>query len=211
MTQRWPLVWLAVIVAPSPAYAHSPLPGIEGFYIGLLHPFSTPAQALLILGTGLMTGGFGESVARWLLAAFGLATMAGLFLPDWWPDPDVVVFALAFGVCVLAALAPGRLLWIVAGLSVLGGLLIGGISVPDPGPPRDRAITMSGSILGASLGLLYLYGIVRWIRERYRWVWVGVALRIAAAWTGAITLVMLALRLAADDPELLEASLTTIR
>ena len=71
------LAWLAFAAWPVPAYAHSPVPGIEGFYIGLLHPFSTPAQALLMLGLGLLIGGFDKRFFGWPFLAFVIFVLFG--------------------------------------------------------------------------------------------------------------------------------------
>lgn len=189
---------LAVIVSAGPAHAHSSFPGIEGFYVGFLHPFSTPAQALVILGLGFLAGGFDAARTRWHLGAFLAAILIGMFLGNG-SDQDVSLFAVAFLACAWAALAPGRILPLTVGLVAIGGLLIGIVSVPDPGPLRDRVITMAGSLVGANIGFLYVFGIVLLIRERFAREWVRIALRIAAAWTGAISLVMLALKFAPSE------------
>lgn len=184
---------LPLVAGATPAHAHSPVPGIEGFYTGILHPFSTPGQALLIVGLALLAGGVAVEKVRWLLGGFLVASFAGLVLGPRIPALDPVLFAMSFAVCALAALAPGKLVPLAVGLAGIGGYLIGEASIPDDGPMRDRVITMSGSIVGANLGLLYLFGLTRFIRERYRWPWVDIACRVVAAWMGAVALLMLAL------------------
>lgn len=187
------LAWLPLVVGASPAHAHSPVPGIEGFYVGLVHPYSTPSQALLMLGLALATVRLEMGMLRWLLGCFLLASLAGLVLGPHVSDPDPFLFAAAFAACALAALAPRRLVFLAIVLAGFGGYLIGEISIPDDGPMRDRLFTMSGSIVGANLGLLYLFGINSVIRERFTWPWVDVAYRVVAAWLGAVALLMLAL------------------
>jgi hydrogenase/urease accessory protein HupE len=187
---------------PAPACAHSPVPGFEGFYTGLFHPFSTPSQALLILGIGLLAGGFDVARARWYLGAFLAATLFGLFMGGMFPgsgaaDVDAILFAAAFAACAWSALGPGKLAPIAIALVAIGGVLIGILSVPDPGPTRDRIITMTGSVLGANAGFLYVLGFVLFVRDRFMWEWVKIAFRVVAAWLGAISLVMLALGFAA--------------
>ncbi len=187
------LVLLPLGVGAAPAHAHGPIPGIEGFYIGLLHPLSTPSQALLMLGLGLLVGGLAVEKARWALGSFLIASVVALILGPQVANLDQVLFAMAFATGVLAALAPGRLVPLTILLASIGGYLIGEVSIPDDGPMRDRLITMSGSIVGANLGLLYLFGIIHVMRERYKWPWLGTAFRVAAAWLGAVALMMLAL------------------
>ena len=200
MTKAWRLAWLPLLLVAGPACAHAPVPGIEGFYIGLMHPFSTPPQALLMIGLGLLVGGYAIEKGRCYFVAFPLAIVLGLIVGSIAADLDTAMFAVAFLACVMAALAPGRLHPLAIAVIAVGGFLIGVASLPDDGPVRDRLFTMVGSILGASIGLLYLLGISVLVRERFYRAWVGVAFRVLAAWLGAISLLMLALGLANSVP-----------
>ena len=191
--------WLALLVAASPAQAHAPIAGIEGFYIGLLHPFSTPSQALVMVGLGLLAGGFAIEQVKWPLVTFLVCVFLGIFVGSAEWELDAMLFGLAFAACATAALIPGKLAPVAIALTAIGGVLIGSVSIPDDGPARDRIITMSGSVAGANLGLLYIFGMIHLIRERYTWPWVAIAFRVAAAWLGAISILMLALGLAAND------------
>ena len=194
------LLWLPLLVAAGPAYAHSPVPGIEGFYVGAAHPFSTPSQALLMFGLGLMAGSFAAEKVRWILTGFLFATLIGLIFGPRDANIDTIMFAMAFITCAFAALFPGKLAALAIVLVCIGGLLIGVVSIPDDGPMRDRLFTMSGSIVGANIGLLFLWGISDVVRERYKWPWIGIAFRVVAAWLGAIALLMLALGFAEVAP-----------
>ena len=187
------LVYLPLVFVAEPARAHSAMPGIEGFYVGLIHPFSTPPQALLMLGLGLVAGGFQPKMAQWLLFTFLLASLAGLIIAFGFEELDATMFAAAFVACSVAALLPGMWSPFTIALIGVGAFLIGDASVPDDGPMRDRLFTMSGSMVGANVGLLYLLGAFVFVRERFRKPWVGVAFRVAAAWLGAVSLLMLAL------------------
>ena len=194
------LVWLPLLLGASPAFAHAPIPGIKGFYIGLLHPFSTPAQALLMLGLGLLLGGFSVDRVRWLLGSFLVCGLIGLIVGTAGLDLDAAMYAVAVAACSLAALIPGRVLPLAIGLTIAGSLLIGSASIPDAGLTRDRIITMSGSMVGANIGLLYIWGLTHFIRERYRQAWVGIGFRVATAWIGAVALLMLAMSFAETAP-----------
>ena len=194
------LCWLPLALAPGQAAAHAPVPGIEGFYIGLLHPFSTPSQALLMVGLGLLVGGFAVNKVAPLLGAFLVFSLVGLFMGSAEWNFKTPMFVVAFLACALAALLPGKLQPVAIALCAIAGFLVGSTSIPDAGPVRDRVATMSGSMVGANVGLLYLFGVALVINERFTWPWVRVAFRIAAAWLGAIALVMLALAYAAPPP-----------
>ncbi|MDK3071479.1 HupE/UreJ family protein [Sedimentitalea sp. JM2-8] len=199
MIKAWRLAWLPFVLAAGPAHAHSPIPGIKGFYTGLLHPFSTPSQVLLTIGLGLLAGGFATETERYRLVVFPISGIVGLVVAPDIAELDAAMFAAAFAACALAALVPGRLHVLAVVLVAAGGFLIGVASIPDDGPVRDRLFTMSGSIVGASIGLLYLAGISLAIRERYTWPWVGIAFRVLSAWLGAISLLMFSLGLAAGE------------
>lgn len=196
MKWRQLFVGLFILGLPQAAQAHSPVPGIEGFYVGLLHPFSTPSQALLMIALALAAGRFTADGTKWLLPGFGVASLTGLLFAYGISALDPAMFAVAFAASACAALGPGRLLPVIFVLVVVGAFLIGDASVPDAGPTRDRMFTMSGSIVGANVGFLYLVGLSFLIRERFSKPWVAIAFRVAAAWVGAISLLMLALSFA---------------
>jgi hydrogenase/urease accessory protein HupE len=198
----WKTRWLAGLVwlgLSDPAYAHSPIPGIEGFYIGLLHPFSTPSQALLMLGLGLLISGLRQSHYPPAFGIFLFSILAALLIGPWLNRPDTVLFASAVLVCAMAAIWPKTYLPVALAVVAVGGFLIGQVSIPDPGPMRDRVITMAGSFVGANVGLLYIAGGAIFLKDRFKQHWVEVAFRVVSAWLGAIALVMLALQLASDD------------
>ncbi len=188
---------LALAILPAPACAHSPVPGIEGFYTGLVHPLSTPAQALVVMGLGLLLGWLDPKRARVAFAVYGAALIAGLLFGGGPKPYDPVLFATAFAACALAALLSGRLLPLICVVAAAAGWGLGVVSVPDPGPTRDWIITQAGAFLGAALGPFYLFGLSYYLRQRFPAKGVAVALRVAAAWLAAISLVMFALLVAA--------------
>jgi hydrogenase/urease accessory protein HupE len=96
------LVGPAWLVLPKPAYAHSPIPGIEGFYVGLLHPFSTPSQALLMLGLGLLISGLRQKHYPSGLGVFLFSMLATLLVGPSLDKPDVALFAVA-ALCLTSA------------------------------------------------------------------------------------------------------------
>jgi len=183
----------ALGLLPQAALAHSPFPGIEGFYTGLLHPFSTPSQALLMFGTGILIGSARPGDAQWCFGVFLLSLLIGMAPGIILTDPDGILFAAAGVTSAVAALSPKPVRVVPLVLTAIAGVLIGQLSITDPGPVRDRVITTAGSFIGAGLGLLYIFGAISYIRERFAQAWVDIAIRISCAWLGAISLVMLAL------------------
>lgn len=185
------------VLLGAPAAAHTPVSGIQGLSTGLLHPFSTPPQALLMLGLGLLSGVFALATARMLGAVFCGGLLLGVVL-GWrgGAEVDPATYGTAVLACALAALATCRTLPLALVAMAVGGVCIGMQSVPDPGPMGDRVTTLAGSVLGAGLGLVYIFGLLHVTHERFTHPAVTIGLRVLAAWAGAIALVMLALRFA---------------
>lgn len=189
-------VWLFGPGVAGPAQAHAPAPGVEGFFLGLAHPVTSPAQIVLILALGLVVGGFATRFLPGMLAVFCAASLALLLAGPVLAALDVPLFAVAFVAAVAAASLPGQGVPVAFALLALGGGLIGQASIPDAGPLQDRIFTMAGSLTGASLGVAYIVGLIVVLRERVRAAWVPIGLRVAAAWVAAIALLMLALSFA---------------
>lgn len=82
------------------------------------------------------------------------------------------------------------------GLASAGGLFIGLVSTPDPGPRAATLITVAGSFVSANLTLFHVSGAVGLLRERFTQHWVAVGLRVAAAWIAAVAVLMGALAFA---------------
>lgn len=189
---------LTAAVLPAPAFAHGTVPGIQGFYTGVLHPFSTSAQVLLLPLLALLIGGL---AFRWMSRALGvfatgtlLGVLAGLLtgiLPD-----DTALFAVAICAGALAALTPGRLPALTLLPAAFGGVLIGMESVPDPGPLGARIVMITGALLGANIAVFYMSMGVNGALVKFDRPWVRIGFRIGAAWLTAISMVMLAMRYA---------------
>ena len=184
-----------VSLAAVPASAHSPVPGIEGFYVGLLDPLSAAPQLLLLLALGLLVGGFDNRLMVRPLSAFFLATLIGIVFGAGLPALNAALLAAAVLCSAVAAAVPGRYLIHAVVMATAAGLLIGAVSIPDPGPLRDRVITVSGSFVGANVGLLYVAGGILFLREKYAGRRVAALFRSAAVFVCAAATVLLAFHL----------------
>jgi hydrogenase/urease accessory protein HupE len=184
---------LAAAFLPQNASAHSPFPGIEGFYVGLLHPLSTPAQLLAILALGMALGWYWRQRFGLPWAVFAVALLIGILLGqlDLRPgDEELPLLLIGIIAASLAALHPGGFYPAVVALVGAGGLLIGLLSTPDPGPMRATIITLAGSFFGANLAIFYVSGAVGALRERFTQHWITVGLRVVGAWIAAIAVLM---------------------
>jgi hydrogenase/urease accessory protein HupE len=177
------------LLSSAPAQAHAPMPGVEGFYLGLLHPASAPEPLLCVLAVGLVLGMAGPAIARRAWGLFVTALAPALIgswvhetaaVPEWLP--------LAVALAAAASAVVGWVRWLSIALGAAGGAAIGLAAAPDPGPLAAGLITMAGTFVGANLLLLLAFGGVDVARERLRAVWFRLAARILAGWLVAIIL-----------------------
>ena len=172
------------------------LPGFEGFYVGLLHPLSAPSQLLALVSLGVMLGLSPQERIATLYATFAGSMLLGICLGQLgsisgWEEFALLLIAIL--AATLSAIHPEGLLSLFIFLPGVGGLLLGLLSTPDPGPLRAVIVTLLGSLVGAYFALLYILGIVSWIRQRFTQQWAQIGLRIVAAWVAAISVVMASL------------------
>jgi hydrogenase/urease accessory protein HupE len=187
---------LACAFSPERAFAHSSVSGLEGFNVGLVHPLSTPPQLLALLALGLLLGHCWprKFAVAWLV--FALAAVGGLSLGVAGYGHSLAERALlviALSTSSLAAIAPT---WVIVPGTLLagaGGLFLGIVSTPDPGPLRAMIITIAGTYVGANLAFFYAIGGIGWLRGRFDRPWALIGLRVIAAWIAAISCLMLAL------------------
>ena len=189
---------LALALLPGWAGAHSSSKGFEGFYIGLVHPLTSPAQVLVLLALGLFFAQRWPRQFEPASALFAGGCLVGIVLgqagmPVGAAEPVMLVLALAAG--GLAALWPTAPALPPIAVAGGAGLLIGLVSTPDPGSLRATVITLFGSFVGAILALLYAAGGLGWVHEKARVSWAQMGFRVAAAWIAAIAALLLALSL----------------
>jgi hydrogenase/urease accessory protein HupE len=186
------------VLLPDNAAAHSPIPGIKGFYLGMVHPLSTPPQLLSLLAAGILLGLRWPSRFALFWLTFGGFALIGLGLGQWGilgGMEDAALLAGSTVASLIAALFTASLSVPCIVLCAWIGLFLGVASAPDEGPAWPSIVTLAGSFTGANLALLHLVFAVGWLRERFAAKWVHIGLRIAAAWLTAIACLMLALLL----------------
>ncbi|MEM7251952.1 MAG: HupE/UreJ family protein [Pseudomonadota bacterium] len=182
--------------APSVVFAHAPVEGVEGFYVGIVHPLSTPDQLLALLGLGVMLGlrwpaGFGRIWAVFLLAMLaGVAWGQLSGLPLW---ASTALLLVAIVTTTLAALLPAGIQAASLALAGLVGGLIGVLSTPEPGPLPATIFTIAGSVVGANLALFYVSAGIGALRRKFDQPWFLIGVRVLAAWIGAVSIILIAL------------------
>jgi hydrogenase/urease accessory protein HupE len=188
---------LAGAFSPEVALAHSrPVPGLEGFYLGMAHPLSTPPQLLALLALGFLLGQCWprKFIIAW--RAFALATIGGLtlgFAGYGHSLGERALLVIALAASSLAAILPASV-WVPGRMFAgAGGLFLGMVSTPDVGPLGAMIVTIIGTYVGANLAFFYATGGIGWLRDHFNKPWALIGLRLVAAWIAAISCLMLAL------------------
>lgn len=184
---------------PGPATAHGAVPGLDGFARGLATPLSEPALGLVALALlVLLIQDFPERLRRGLpllLAGVALGLVAGRALALSLPL-EPAVLAVVVAASGLAALAGERATAAALALLPLLGLATGALALADPGPAGAVAATTLGAGTGALLPLLAGGGALRALSHRFpapaAQEILATGTRIAAAWTAAIGVLLLA-------------------
>jgi hypothetical protein len=195
------LVALVVFVVPDTAFAHSSIPGVEGFYVGLTHPLVEIAQGLAIVATGLFIGQQNSKVVgkAWLAFTVFMGLGLGATLVGAGGARLVVPDTLLFGLALVGGISVAAKFTIVRffpiGLAAVVGGAIGAVSLPDPGSLGGMAFTTAGSVVGCNLLLVYSLAGAHWIRSQHERPWLQIGLRIVGSWIAAACALMLALAL----------------
>jgi len=189
-----------LIALPGAAWAHSPVPGIRGFYLGLAHPFTEPAVVLALLSLGLVLGQRGADAFRKAWLRFAISLVLGLaiaFTAKSVMEPYAFLLVITFllGLFATSALPLPKTAAFAIGAPV--GYFVAISSMPDPGPWRAVAFSVTGNVLGINLLLLFTTGSVLHLREEFdRW-WLAIGFRVIGSWIAAISGLMIALTFAA--------------
>jgi hydrogenase/urease accessory protein HupE len=174
---------------PATAHAHLVDTGFGGFYDGLAHLVSTPADLLVVIALALLAGRSGAPAARRALLAVPLAWVAGGLLgarsgldPSWaWPT--TLTFGLVgLAVALDARLRPAAVVAVVAVASLVHGAMNGAAMAADAGGLRQ--------IAGAATAAFVLLTLVAAEASALRAAWSRIAVRVAGSWIAAAALLM---------------------
>lgn len=183
-----------LLLLPEVALAHSPIPGIGGFYNGILHPFLVPAHLVVLVGLGLWLGQQTMPRIEPALIAFSLMLVAGLGLSSFVTLGDgqiwlLLACALAVGLLVAAAWSLPRAA--TAAVAGLIALLVGLDSAADASGLQARLLVLAGVAVGVHLLLLNLVALTSYARKP----WLRIGVRVVGSWSAASALMVLALTL----------------
>ena len=181
---------VALLVAPPAAHAHLMNTGFGPFYDGLTHLFVTPEDLLPVIALTLLGGLRGARFARAVLFVLPVAWLAGS-VAGLLVTPQVTLTALTAAVTIgLGALVAADLplpLALVVGLTVVLGMLNGGLNGMELAKARVGALSAAGVACALFVLVALLAGQVASVRLS----WARVAIRVAGSWIAAIGLFML--------------------
>ena len=182
-----------LLAVPATAGAHTVISGVGDYFSGVLHPFTTPAHLLLLLGLGLLVGRQAPLKLKTPLAVFipisALALTTTGLVKTVYP-PVLISLALLAGALVALARRPPPLA--IRGLFGVAALALGLDSAAD----NATGWGIVKTLLGTWTGLIILLADTAYYSSRFtRWQWQRVGLRVAGSWITAAALMILAFAL----------------
>lgn len=183
------LLWL---ILPGSAHAHSPFPGAGDFIGGLLHPVTSPAHVLVIIGLGLMAGRRTLAELKEPAITFALGSAFGLLLTTTGmmkAVPPVLPVAIALAAGALLALEKSLPPTAMNTLFGAAALVLG----LDSAVESSSTWTVTKTLLGNWISLVLLVvDLAIYVTFGGDAKWLKIAIRIVGSWIIAIALMVLA-------------------
>ena len=193
--------WIAFLFWSNQSFAHSPSKGLAGFYTGILHVYSEVSLVIALVALGLLVGQTTDlEKQRKLLAGFlitiVLSSAIGSFglIEVGSRTLQLALWGSVVLVCLHAALLPKWAAMSAAIAVAVMALIMGQLTVPDPGEFLPFLVTLAGSVTGCVLGFLYSAALVAFLHQRFQLLWQRTILRIISAWLFAISFLLLAVQ-----------------
>jgi hydrogenase/urease accessory protein HupE len=192
----WRVIFLLLVTLwPETAWAHGSIPGMQGFYWGMLHPFTSGPQILALFALSLVLQqrqpNSQDMLIGFLAGCIAGAAAAALGITGLDSDVPLTLFAVATGILTASALKlPVPALTVTGGI---GGLLNGYVSWPDPGSASGMMPSALGAIVGSALIVIVVAGLIEIVRQKTGWAWLPIAVRVAGSWLAAISVLLGAL------------------
>ncbi len=192
---RWLLVALLVMAWPEAAFAHSSVPGLSGLYWGMLHPFTSAAQLLLLIVLGLLVQQRLPASELVLFTFIGASLIGGTVAAAGYLPANVDILLL--GLTVLAGLLVVSALplppWLLMAVGSVSGVAAGLVAWPDAGKLDAMLMTAFGAVIGSFLLVMLIAAVVEIVRLKVSLTWLPIAIRVAGAWVTAVAMLLGAL------------------
>ena len=182
----------SLIVMTTPAYAHSPIMGIEGVLGGFLHALLIPEHGMSLVALGLTLGREEQHRRRYGLLVFTASLVAGLLAVGLGAEATFAGDGLLAATGILALLLavawmPALLYW---ALIAVVGVAFALDSKPDVTATAELARMLIGSGLGGALALTFVAEGSFLSRGPAQ----HIATRVLGSWIAAIAILDLSLR-----------------
>ena len=189
---RAAIVLLAL--SPEAAWAHSPIEGAGDFINGIVHPLTSAAHLLTLLGLALLTGLQWPANLRSSIGAFAAFGAAGLFLTIGTGAaqvPPPVLLGVALLTATLASLAAPLSAFFSAALYGVAALTVALDSGVDPSSSMVTWKVLLGTWV-AMLAIVFNLGFYLSLSKR---PWMRIGIRAVSSWIIAISVIVLAFAL----------------
>jgi urease accessory protein len=167
-----------------------------GLLGGLVHPVSTPAHVVALMGLGLVAGRNFWAAGAAIIAAFALGLGAGLGAIAWGigetPASDVLL-ASATLCGLMAASGIAAPVSLAVPMALMAGTALG-LDSPPESILLGEAVAM---LIGTACGGIGALAMIAFVTSKMARLWKGILLRVAGSWIAAIAILVLALRWAA--------------
>jgi len=185
-------LFIYTLFLPHIALAHSPIKGIGDLLNGIIHPLLVPAQVLIILALGLWYGQHKSANKKISVLIFLLATIIGLATSGFFVSYDMSAFLLVgasvLGLLIITGVSLPQVIYTLLG--VLSGFIIGLDSSSEGLVSKAKIVSLFGSGVGIYFMLLYAMALSESLSNKH---WQVIAVRIMASWLSASALMVLAL------------------
>lgn len=180
-----------ILLAPASASPH-PIPGVGGFYAGMLHPLTAIEFLLPMIALSLLAGQQSRESAIAILVTFPLSLAAGASLGIPSRVPSIVAWVNLRPMAVLGLLVAARPLppSVAADVGTLLGLTIGLADCAELGGQVSPWRFIPGLALAGLLLVTYGIGSVR----RLSAPWIRIGFRVIGSWIAAVGILVLSLR-----------------
>jgi hydrogenase/urease accessory protein HupE len=191
------VLFLAILLMggwPTAAAAH-PIPGVNDFYAGMLHPVMTIEYVLPLLALSLLAGAQDRRVAIGMLATIPCSLVTGALLSLFAaaPVPDPVRYVNLVSMPVVGALvaAAARIpVALAVAMTATIGAAIGWANGAEVGDQVSFVRFVPGIALSGFLLAAYGIGCVRGVRVP----WAAIAFRVCGSWILAVGVLLLGLQ-----------------
>ncbi len=178
-----------LLITASPARAHLMNSGFGPFYDGLVHPFVTPIDLLVLIALALLAGLRGPACGRSVLFALPTAWLAGMAVGIVWTIPAVPMWTNAAVAVLLGLLVATDRPWppmVVAALAVVIGIVYG---AANGGELADREVRAAAAF-GIACSLFVTVALLAAFVVSLKPDWTRLAVRVAGSWVAAIGLLL---------------------